>query len=126
MYKYKYKYVHGEDNTRPLLLYFKHLLKYTNMYKYKYKYVRGEDNKRLLPLSCTLDTSSANISSGPMGSDKRATVFANIRQHDGTWRDRGGETFFFSAATTAPIWDLNFYILFFVLLFLLLCFKCLW
>ena len=54
------------------------------MYKYKYKYQRGEDNKRLLPLSCTLDTSSANISSGPMGSDKRATVFANIRQHDGT------------------------------------------
>ena len=60
------------------------------MYKYKYKYVRGEDNTRLLPLSCTLDTSSANISSGPMGSDKRATVFANIRQHDGTWWDQGG------------------------------------
>ena len=60
------------------------------MYTNKYKYVRGEDNKRLLPLSCTLDTSSANISSGPMGSDKRATVFANIRQHDGTRWDRGG------------------------------------
>ena len=60
------------------------------MYKYKYKYVRGEDNTQLLPLSCTLDTSSANISSGPMGSDKRVTVFANIRQHDGTWWDQGG------------------------------------